>query len=52
VGQGARQAAAEEAATKDAGSTLDDPPAPTEVAQGDEREQTVDLPIYRWFEND
>jgi hypothetical protein len=27
-----------------------DPPA-TEIAAGDEREQTLDLPIYRWFGN-
>ena len=33
-------------------ATVDDPPAPTEIAQGDEREQTLDLPIYRWFGND
>lgn len=29
-----------------------DPPEASEIAEGDEREQTVDLPIYRWFGND
>jgi hypothetical protein len=31
---------------------IDEPPAPIEIAENDEREQTVDLPIYRWFGND
>jgi membrane protein involved in colicin uptake len=30
---------------------IDEPPAPIEIAENDEREQTVDLPIYRWFGN-
>ncbi|HET7352772.1 MAG TPA: hypothetical protein VFJ11_01825, partial [Gaiellaceae bacterium] len=53
--ESARRAAEQEAARRAAEDArlmlapAADPPAATEVAVSDEREQPVDLPIYRWF---